>query len=70
MVRVFLLKKSSINLDTQQGAMELVTKLCDDARQTGRPTAKGGLSWCARQKEEDPAEPEGLEVEPEESEDS
>jgi hypothetical protein len=65
--------KSDYDLGTSAGVMKLVSALCKQGRQTGRPLVDGGLSWCAKQKQlpqEDPAEPEGLEVEPEESEDS
>jgi len=63
--------KSDYDLGSAQGVMEVVEALCAQGRQTGRPLEEGGLSWCAKQKQlpqEDPAEPEGLEVEPEESE--
>jgi hypothetical protein len=48
------LKQSDITLDTQEGVLELVNKLCDDGRTTGVPSLsrEGGvllpaaLSYC------------------------
>ena len=52
--------RSDYDLGTAQGVMEVVEALCAQGRQTGRPLEEGGLSWCARQKQQEPQESEGL----------
>ena len=62
--------KSAYDLGTSEGVMSLVSALCKQGRQTGRPLVDGGLSWCAKQKQQPQEEPEQPQVEPEESEET